>query len=133
MPHVSLRHAFAIALLCATTALAAGCDCGDKEDDPVEACDKISAAVVSVGAGCRQTITRTSVCGDVCNDGGVGECTDHADVDACVRKIQEMSCSDTSTRAYEQLDACERIFRLMASSCDDVESESSGGFSDWDD
>ncbi|AUX41197.1 uncharacterized protein SOCE26_026070 [Sorangium cellulosum] len=133
MPKISLRHALALALLSASAALAVGCACGDDEDNPAEACDTIFAAVEKVGDGCGSTVTRAAVCGEVCARGGVGECTDHADIDACVGEIKVMTCSDLSARAYVSFGACERIFRLMASSCEETETDSSGGFDDWDD
>lgn len=125
-----LKRALALSLLSVIAALAVGCSCDSDEDDPVAACEKITAAVNKVLTGCGSTAeSDTSICGVVC-DGGILHCSERADVDACTGAIESLACADAQSRAYEGLSACASLFSTMADSCSSASGDSDDDFDD---
>lgn len=126
----ALKRALALSLFSVVAALAVGCSCGSDEDDPVAACEKITAAVNKVLTGCGATAeSDTSICGVVCG-GGILHCSERTDVEVCTGAIEALGCGDAQGRVYEGLSECASIFGLMADSCS---SPSGDGDDDFDD
>lgn len=122
-----------LAILCLAMVglVAVGCSCGDDERDPEDTCQMVTAALNRAITGCNQTTLLTSeeVCGGVCGHGGL-YCSKRVDVDACVKALEGIDCSDTNFRGiYTRLPACFDVFDTLESACP----SSSDDDSDFDD
>ena len=114
------RYALALCFLGAFAGLAtASClGCDDDEFDAEEACAKIAPAVAGTLERCGLPGKAASeICGVVCA-GGVGNCSERTDVDACVAGITSLGCDVAAADGYRNLSACLDVFEKMAGSCD---------------
>ncbi|MDI3283721.1 hypothetical protein [Polyangium sp. 15x6] len=124
---LALTFTFALAAL-----IGVGCSCDEDEFNGKDACQKLVDAVNGVRAGCSNLppVEDSEVCGyetDACND--AGGCSPKVDVEACVKRLQQFSCTDAEAGAYRVAE-CKDVFYNIQLSCSPKSGGNYGGDDD---